>query len=151
MEKTVWVLMAVLALAGCGQDETAEVPQRPAEQATVAAAPIDYQHMVLMTIAAVSRSMELFSRLGNSDMYVYNREIYNPVAELAAAWPVYYAPEGKNVPEALWDCREAVVTWTAYLDRATMKNPPDFVVRDAKKDLVKAQQKLNRCNASLGV
>lgn len=111
--------------------------------------PADYRGLASLTSAAVMRSMQLFSKLGDSDTFIYHREIYSPVSTLLDQWPVYYAPEAKDVPEALMDCREAASNWILYLGRATHKNPQELVLRSAEKDLAKTKEKLRLCDDAL--
>lgn len=131
-------------------------PAMPVPQTVVAAqnskteiTPVDYRVLASLTSAAITRSMQLFSTLGDSDNFIYYRDIYSPVSYLLGQWPVYYAPEAKGVPEALMDCREAASNWILYLGRATHKNPPEVVLRSAEKDLAKTKEKLQLCDAAL--
>lgn len=140
MKTVTLVMCVVLGLVGCKEK------QDNAEQAAPQA---DYRQLAVLTMATLSRSAELFAKLGDSDQAVYYREIYNPAMQAAAMWPGIAAPEAKQVPEALWDCQEAAASWVSYLDRATMKNPPDVVLVDARKDMARVQEKTRLCDAAI--
>lgn len=146
------LVVLIFALAGCDQN-TNVAPHETIEATEPSQStrhkPANYREVAILTSAAVTRSMQLFDRLGNSDSLIYHREIYNPVSSLLDEWPVYYAPEAKDVPESLMDCREAAANWILYLGRATMREPSALILRDAEKDLSKSKEKLRLCDAAL--
>jgi hypothetical protein len=147
MKKVMLALMAVLVLAGCHKGQGNEAKAEP--QPVAAAEPVDYRQLAMLTMAAINRSADLFAKLGDSDQTIYHRDIYNPAMRAADAWPKPGDTGYKQVPDALWDCQEAAVSWVSYLDRATMKNPPDLVIAEAQKDMARVQEKTRLCDTAI--